>query len=102
MQGAQPARAGEGWYERHGFLDGGWWKESNPAEQASFVEGYMTCHNSLQKREAPLRGSATSYTVQVTRWYDQPGDEETVAQRRATKIHDVLNRLQTPNEGGSR
>jgi hypothetical protein len=102
VRGSQPARVGEGWHERHGFLDGGWWRGSNPAEQLGFIEGYVTCHNSEDSHEPLLRQLPSWYAAQVTHWYDQPADEETVAQRRATRIHDVLPRLELPAAKGTR
>jgi hypothetical protein len=99
---SQPPRAGEGWHERHGFLDGGWWTGSNHAEQLGFIEGYVTCHNTEEVKQALLRQSPAWYAAQVSSWYDEQGDEETVAQRRATKIHEVLPRLEPPSASGTR
>lgn len=102
IRGSLPARVGEGWRERHGFLDGGWWKGSNPAEQLGFIEGYIACHNAEETRQPALRHLPNWYAPQVTHWYDQPGDEEIVAQRRAMKIHEVLTRVDTPASSGTR
>jgi hypothetical protein len=102
VRGSKPAREGEGWRERHGFLDGGWWKGSNPSEQLGFVEGYVTCHNAEQKHQPPLRHLPSMYVSQVSYWYDQPGDDDAVAQRRATKIQEVLTRIEMPAVAGKR
>jgi hypothetical protein len=87
------SRPGDGWSERHGFLDGGWWASSTSAEQRGFIAGFQTCHNTEQQKEAPLRDSVSTYMAEVNRWYQEPGDDQTVAQRRATKVSEVLRRL---------
>jgi hypothetical protein len=102
VRGSKPAREGEGWRERHGFLDGGWWKGSNPSEQLGFVEGYVACHNAEERKQPPLRHLPSLYVSQVSSWYDQAGDEDAVAQRRATKIQEVLTRLDMPAVAGKR
>jgi len=102
VRGAQDGPPGDSWRERHGFLDASWWEGSNQAEQLGFIEGIVTCHNAEEKHEAALKHLPAWYATQVTNWYDQPGDEETVAQRRATKIREVLTRLQAPTPGGTR
>lgn len=102
VRAAQPARPGDGWRERHGFLDAAWWKGSNPAEKLGFIEGYVTCHNAEERREAALKHLPSWYVAQVSDWYDQPADEDVMAQRRATKIRDVLTRLPASGNIGTR
>lgn len=102
LRDATPTHAGLGWRERHGFLDGFWWQGSNGAEELGFIEGYVTCHNSEETHEAPMREPAGAYVTQVARWYDQPGDPAAVAQRRATKISEVMTRLRAPAQNATR
>jgi hypothetical protein len=87
------SRPGDGWRERHGFLDGGWWSSSTSAEQRGFVAGFQTCHNTEQLKEPSLRETVSTYVGQLNRWYQEPGDDQVVAQRRATKVSEVLRRL---------
>ena len=99
---AKRAAAGGGWRERHGYFDGLWWKGSNPTEQLGFVEGYIACHNTEQRKAKPLRLPATSYVPSINAWYAAPGDESVAAQRRAEKIGDVLLRFSTQADSSAR
>ncbi len=97
---ARHADAGEGWRERHRYFDGLWWKGSNSTEQQGFVEGYVACHNSEQRKAKPLQLQPASYVQSISAWYATPGDESVAAQRRAEKISDVLLRF-TAHAGSS-
>lgn len=90
---ARQAAAGEGWRERHGYFDGLWWKGSNNTEQQGFVEGYIACHNTEQRKAKPLQLQPANYAQSISAWYATPGDESVAAQRGAEKISNVLLRF---------
>ena len=93
MTGAERAQPGQGWRDRHGFFDGGWWKGSNSTERLGFVEGYTSCINSGKNKQASLQLAPQQYVRWVDRWYAGGGDAETESQRQAVKIRDVLMRV---------
>jgi len=93
VRGAEKAQPGQGWRERHGFFDGGWWKGSNATERLGFVEGYISCVAVSKNKAGSLQLEPAAYVQWVELWYAAGGNEEVAAQRQAVKVADVLMRV---------
>ena len=86
---------GEVWNDRHGYLDGQWWRESTDKERIGFLEGYTSCYQQYAK-SSRVRFSRTAeeYSELITRYFEDPSVDHT-----AEKIAHVLHRLATGKSG---
>jgi hypothetical protein len=80
---------GEVWNERHGYLDGQWWRESTERERIGFLEGYTSCYQQYVKTQR-VRFSLTAeeYSERLTKYCEDPSVDHT-----NEKIAKVLHRL---------
>jgi hypothetical protein len=89
----KPQQGGETWTEKHWFFNGDYWRGLGNAERATFIEGYLTCHEAhLSSRPERFSKSATNYVEKISHWFGvTPLDPSEVnAKRERVAIADAL------------
>ena len=84
-------KGGEVWKDRHGYWNGDWWRQGQPADRLGFVEGYLSCLRSIEDKGKQFPNDPPAYVTFINRWYglnQETGDVN--PQREEAKIGDVL------------
>ena len=92
MHPAPPIPGGEEYRERHGWLDGEWWGDSNHGdadEKLGYAEGYLSCEYRTTQRT-----DVRQYVSQVNRYFSKENHQH-------QKIADVLQPILDRGKGSN-